>query len=225
MAAPEVSRIDAQVALSHPHHRDLSDEEKTQIKENLRRTMAPHVAEFVKANVELDHREAAAKASLEQLGTRKAELDSRKGQLDAKKAPHEQRLKENRAATFYQIFYGLKSVIPAEKIDEVYQKYMADNPVTTIDMESASGTTAVFRLTSMKGVVQYLTDHPEIKQLDFRTFKGEIGDMKTLTEYLALNNCSIRAIALKECLSVADKEAFKTAATVRQGALQVKYFA
>jgi hypothetical protein len=123
---------------------------------------------------------------------------------------------------FYTIFKGKNDPaakdLPAEVIERLFQTYLADGSLSI--EKSPEG--PLPRINTMKSVTQYLADHPNVISCDFRPFKKEMYDAKTFAEYLKTS--SVKAIAIKKCVSEETKASLAEAVAARNGTLKVQYF-
>jgi hypothetical protein len=118
---------------------------------------------------------------------------------------------------FYSIFN--KQPLPLEKIDSIFKTYLADGSLT---VEKSKEGISYPRINSMTPVIRYLDDNPDVPTLDFRSFKSEVHDVKTLA--VKLKNSTIRAIAIKKCIPEEAKASLADVVAIRNGTLKVQYF-
>ena len=118
--------------------------------------------------------------------------------------------------TFFSVFHG-KQLPPTDRIDAIFATYIND----TITMDWANG---IKKLNSMSGVIRYINDHKDtVKTCNFTPFGTEVGDIKTLADYLAQSSCTIRAIGIKCGVSEETQATLAKAVQVRNGGLKVQY--
>ena len=119
---------------------------------------------------------------------------------------------------FLRIF-NITKEIPAQEIDELFKKYLADGSLTIIkDLGNA-----YVRINSTKPIVQYLKDHPGNKVCDLRGFKREVYGLPTLADYLKDSGVSVKLIALNNGVSSEGKQSLAEAIKARNGDLKVQY--
>jgi len=126
---------------------------------------------------------------------------------------------------FWSIFNG-KNPLPAEKIDAVFQTYLADRSLTVEETSEGKG---FGRINSMSSVIKYLQANPLTKLCDFRTFKTEVNDVGTLADFLKTPAAfAIKGVAFKSGIAEIAKEKLAEAAADRattKSPLKVQYFA
>ena len=117
------------------------------------------------------------------------------------------------AKTFYAIFHG-KTPLPANQIDEIFTKYLADKSLSVEDNHEEKR--CYPKLNSIKPVLQYTADYPKaFDKLDLRHLKDAMEKVAVanLTAYLAHPACPIKAVAISRELS-AEKQAMLIQAMV-----------
>jgi hypothetical protein len=119
---------------------------------------------------------------------------------------------------FYSIFN--KNSIPEDQIDIIFNTYLADRCVT---LEKSPEGKSFGRINSMKGVIKYLNDHPNVQLCNFTFFKSEIQDIPTLTEFLKSSKIKT-TIAFKNGIPEDAKDKLAEVIAVN-GGLKVKYIA
>jgi hypothetical protein len=116
---------------------------------------------------------------------------------------------------FYTIFN--KTPLPIEEIDTLFKTYLADGSLTT--EKSPAGSYP--KINSMKAVIRYLDDHPDIKTCNFLIFKTAVHDIPTLADYL--KKSTIKAIGLNSGIPNDAKASLAEAVNARNGSLKVQY--
>lgn len=152
-----------------------------------------------------------------------AEGHATRVEAQALKASGEQKLQSADVAKkkmvtqiFYAMFNGTKP-LPVDQIDTLFSTYLVDGSIF-IDM-SIRGP----RLTSMRSVIQYIEDHPDVKMCNFKPFKTALEDIPTLADYIAQLSCRIRAIGINRNISDEAKSSLEAAVAARKGALKVQF--
>jgi ABC-type phosphate transport system auxiliary subunit len=128
---------------------------------------------------------------------------------------------------FYSIFKGKDDLaakdLPALEVDRLFKTYLANGSLT---VEKSAEGTSFGRINSMKAVIQYLEDNPNVLTLDFRSFKTEVHDISALADNLKTS--TVKAIALKKGISDDAKASLAEAVAARNGTLygplKVQYF-
>ena len=99
----------------------------------------------------------------------KENLDSKLAELDRKNAEADRNIDkarrgkvENHVKLFYNIFHGSKQPVPAEQIDTLFSKYLANGSISFEESKRC------FKHSSMTRIIDYLKEHPNVKQCDFR---------------------------------------------------------
>lgn len=189
--------------------------------------------------MQADGRAMQANGSLRQADGRSLKDEGRAMQAEghaireeaqAQKASGEQKLQAAEAAkkkmvtqVFYAMFNGMKPLSDqgpkhlSEQIDTLFSTYLADGSIF-IDMSIKAP-----RLTSMRPVIQYIEDHPDVKRCTFKPFKTAIEDIPTLADYIAQSSCRIEAIGINGNIPEEAKSSLEAAVAARNGALRVQY--
>jgi hypothetical protein len=154
--------------------------------------------------------QASGREALKQLAVKEKNIDLKLQQLAIEE-------KNFITRAFYTTFYGKKPV-PTEQIDTIFSTYLADGAIS-IDKAKNS-----LKVNSMKPFIRYIDEHKEnIKLLNFKPYKTEVYDAKTLADYVAQSSCSIRIIGFNHNIPNTTKEALEEAAKARPG-LKIQYF-
>ena len=146
-----------------------------------------------------------------------AENDRKIEQAQIKKAEGQRMQIEGFTRIFHKIFHGKNAAITPEQITSLFSTYLADGAISLEESKHC------FKLNSMKCIVDYLKDHSDVRQCDFRSFKTEINDIPVLAEYLIQS--TIKAIAINSGISQEAKNSLAEAVNARKGTLKVQYFA
>ncbi len=118
---------------------------------------------------------------------------------------------------FYATFYG-KKPLPTELVDSIFSKYLADKVLSLSREENCP------KINSMAPFVRYIEDHKgKFKVLNFKHYKSQINDIKTLADYLTQSSCTIKTIAFVRSVSDPVKLTLEEAIQAKP-ALEVKYF-
>ena len=161
---------------------------------------------------EIDCRVQKAQGEMVHLVSREAEVDRKLQEALAKE-------KNIIIKMFHGIFNG-KKPLPVEEVDSLFSTYLADGSIT-VEMISEKNR---LKLNSMKAIIRYLDDHPGVKACDFRSFRGEVHDVKTLADYLAQSSCTIKAIGIDRKISDEAQSSLAEVVKAKNGALKVQYF-
>ena len=101
-------------------------------------------------------------------------------------------------------------------IDSIFSKYLADKALSI----SREGNCP--KINSMTPFVRYIEDHKgKFRVLNFKHYKSEVNDAKTLADYLAQSSCTIKTIAFTRSVSDTVKLTLEEALKARP-ALEIK---
>jgi len=188
--------------------------------------------ELVKRSEELNKQEGfldktivSLDKKIETLAKQGEESDKRIAEGTAMQMEAEKKLQEiaqKRLDALTQQFIGIfdKTPLSADETKAQFNKYLAGNNSLTVE-KSRDGSYA--KINSMGAVFNYLKDHPNIKSLDFRSFKTAVDDISTLATYLKTSTTVI-GVAFKDAISKDAKKDLDEAVAARDGKLKVKYF-
>jgi hypothetical protein len=205
-----------------------------ELKEALKKELQPAFMKFAQQTIDLNAKKKLAEQELQEARQRQAEArqmqaEGRQMQAEGRQMQAEgrqmrvearQRQMNTLVTLFHQIFHGNKQEVPADQINTLFSKYLADGAIS-FEKEKRC-----FKLNYMKGVVSYLKDNSNVTQCDFRCFKTEISDIPTLAEYL--KESKVKAIALNSGISEQAKLSMNEAVAARASTstpLKVCYYA
>ena len=204
----------------------IPPEKRERIKKELVKALLPEINKYVtgvaearKLQIEGEKMEAHAEQLLAKAQQMRLDAAAKLEEIAKKEQAIAKKAQDILTRQFYSVFNG-KNPLPEEKISEVFQTYLADGSLT---VEKSPEGEHFGRINSMRTVVQYLKEHPNVRACDFRVFKAEINDISTLTAFL--NSSPIKAVAFKESISEAAKAILAEAVTATNGQLRVQYFA
>ena len=161
----------------------LSESEKLQLAKHLK-TIANN---FVKENkTELDNlhkKQLVLDKKMTSLNQEESTLDKKMTELDLRKAKNDEtikaaqrRMRESDVKLLFRICYGTKQPIPMEQVDTIFAKYVGEGTFT-IGKENTPERKNYGLVNSMKGLVLFLKEHPDVIKLDFRGFKAHVYDV------------------------------------------------
>lgn len=185
--------------------------------ESFNKELWPKIEIFVQRAAELDKEKQA-------LSKRKEEALKGIALGRAMQASAQVKLEEvarERQAVLTRKFHSIfnKTPLPSESVDSLFKKYLADGSLT---VEKSQEGKSFPQINTMKSVVQYLSDYPEIKVCDFRVFKTAVYDIPALANFL--KKSTVKAVALNSGIPAEAKASLADAVAARNGSLKVQYF-
>ena len=100
----------------------------------------------------------------------------------------------------------------------LFETYLNNDCLT---VERSEEKKSFVRINKMKPIIDYLSQHPDVRMCNFRSFKTEVHDIPTLAEYLKTSN--ITAVGLNSGISEESKALLAEAVAVRNGTLKIFY--
>lgn len=122
-------------------------------------------------------------------------------------------------ALLTQMFYGIfnhNSFLPSDQLTPLYNKYLSDN---SCRIRINGWGRRYLKIRSMRGVIQYLIDHPHTTSCNFRGCKSKIQEFERFAKYLKTSRISALIFRSKR-LSKIDEEQLAETIAVRAASLQ-----
>ncbi len=111
--------------------------------------------------------------------------------------------------------------LPEAEYQTIYHRYLADGAMTIENTENGKH----YQINSMKPIISYLSEHPEVAKLNFKPFKSHIYDVPAFAEFLK-TNASVKLIGICADIAAEARKALDEAVAVRATSSQplaIKY--
>lgn len=164
-----------------------------------------------------EKKEAELAKRREEIANEKAEIAKNRAKAAAMKTEAREGKLQIICKVFYSIFPNAKS-FSVENFDQIFKKYLLDQSIIADTTEGVK-----FKIISMNSIISFLTEYKDTKACDFRGFRNEINDVKSLVDYLS-GPTNVKAIALSKSVSEETKALFQNLASSKKGTLKIQYF-